>query len=176
MTRSNLHITLSNGELIKCVADSSSALEQGYLVESLLLPLLSLDHAENEMALIREHCTMDEQRINATYRYEIDLQQEKIAFYEENYINSKDTFKKCLDLTGRYLSYLKKIESDTDRYIKRKFKHLSNKKLIQRANSLPDFKWDDEGSELRRRSILSNGLFIYRMKGNNLIIIKDEQN
>ncbi|WP_426477524.1 hypothetical protein ACP3T3_20235 [Chryseobacterium sp. CBSDS_008] len=39
MTRSNLHITLSNGEEIICVADSSSAPEQGYFVEEILMPL-----------------------------------------------------------------------------------------------------------------------------------------
>jgi hypothetical protein len=36
MTRSNLYITLTNGETINCVADSSSAPEQSYIVESLL--------------------------------------------------------------------------------------------------------------------------------------------
>ncbi len=35
MTRSNIHITLSNGKKLKCVADSSSAPEQGYIVEDL---------------------------------------------------------------------------------------------------------------------------------------------
>jgi hypothetical protein len=175
MTRSNLHITLSNGELLKCVADSSSAPEQGYIVEHLLLPLLSLKNADKELTLVKEHCTMDEQRSNATYRYEIDLPAQKITLYEENYIAAKDAFKRGLDLTGRYISYLKKIENEAGKYTKRKFKHLSNKGLIKRANSLPDFKWDDEGTELTRRSLLSNGAFIYQMKGNTLIILKDEQ-
>ncbi|MFA6082739.1 hypothetical protein [Mucilaginibacter sp.] len=175
MTRSNLHIILSDGEHIKCVADSSTAPEQGYIVEDFLLPLLSLKQVGKEMALIREHCTMDEQRSNATYRYEIDLPAQNITLYEENYIAAKDTFKRGLDLTGRYISYLKKIENEAAKYTKRKFKHLSNKELIKRANSLPDFQWDDEGSELTRRSLLSNGAFIYRMKGHALIILKDEQ-
>lgn len=35
MTRSNLHIKLSNGKSLICVADSSSAPEQGYIVERL---------------------------------------------------------------------------------------------------------------------------------------------
>ena len=174
MTRSNIHITLSDGNLIHCVADSSSAPEHGYIVEKFLLPLLSLANAEKEMELIREHCTMDEQRINASYRYEIDLQNETVHFYEETYIPAKDKFKRGLELTGRYLSYLKKIETDTEKYCKQKFRHLSNKQLIDRANSLPDFKWDDEGVELRRRSLLSNGKFVYRMKRNTLIIINDE--
>jgi hypothetical protein len=174
MTRSNLHITLSNGNLIKCVADSSSAPEQGYIVERLILPLLSLNDAEKELVIIKEHCTMDEQRSNATYRYEIDLPAQLITLYEENYLIAKDTFKKGLDLTGRYISYLKKIETDLAKDIKRKFKHLSNKELVNRANSLPDFKWDDEGFELNRRSLLANGQFVYQMKGNTLIILKDE--
>lgn len=175
MTRSNLHIILSNGEYIQCVADSSSAPEQGFIVEHLLLPLLEFKNAEKELALIREHSTMDEQRSNATYRYEIDLPAQKITLYEENYIVAKDTFKKGLDLTGRYISYLKKIENEAGKFTRRKYKHFSNKQLIKRANSLPDFQWDDEGTELIRRSLLSNGAFIYRMKGNTLIILKDEQ-
>jgi len=174
MTRSNLHITLSNGDYLNCVADSGSAPEQGYFVENVILPLLNLQDAVKELALIREHCTMDEQRINATYRYEIDLPNSKITLYEENYIIGKDAFKKGLDLTGRYISYLKKIENESGKAVKKKFKHLSNKDLIKRANSKPDFKWDDEGTELIRRSILSNGSFIYKMKGNTLIILKDE--
>jgi hypothetical protein len=38
MTRSNLHITLSNGQQIICVADSTSAPEQGYIVEEVFTP------------------------------------------------------------------------------------------------------------------------------------------
>jgi hypothetical protein len=48
MTRSNLHIKLSNGKSIICVADSSSAPEQGYIVEQILLPLLSFNDSEQE--------------------------------------------------------------------------------------------------------------------------------
>ncbi|WP_211166338.1 hypothetical protein [Mucilaginibacter robiniae] len=174
MTRSNLHIILSNGETLKCVADSSSAPEQGYFVEEVILPLLALHHPEAELALIRQHCTMDEQRSNAAYRYELDLQSRQIRFYEENYNEGKDTFKKGLDLTGRYLSYLKKTETDTDKFTKRQFKYLSNKELVGRVNGLPEGKGDDEAHELHRRSLLANGAFIYRRKGNSLIIIKDE--
>jgi hypothetical protein len=174
MTRANLHITLSNGTKVLCVADSSSAPEQGYFVEQVIIPLLQTLNPGKQLALLKEHCTMDEQRSNAEYRYEIDLQAEKISFYEENYNESKDTFKKGLDLTGRYISYLKKIETDSAKTVKRKFKHLTNAQLVKRANGLPDFKWDDEDLELRRRSLLSNGAFVYRMKGNALEIIKDE--
>jgi len=53
------------------------------------------------------------------------------------------------------------------------FKGYSNGALIKRANSLPDFKWDDEGVELRQRSLLSNGAFIYTIRGNSLVILKD---
>ena len=73
MTRSNLHIKLSNGKSLVCVADSSSAPEQGYIVERLFLPLLSLDNSEQELEMLKEHCTMDERRANADYRYTIDL-------------------------------------------------------------------------------------------------------
>ncbi|WP_211166355.1 hypothetical protein [Mucilaginibacter robiniae] len=175
MTRSNLHITLSNGERMQCVADSSSAPEQGYIVEQLLLPLLSLKNAETELTLLQEHCTMQEQRSNATYRYEINLPAQNITLYEEIYMAAKGTFKRGLDLTGRYLSYLKKIKSDAEKHTKRKFKHLTNQELIARANSLPDFKRNDEATELTRRSLLSNGTFLYHRKGNTLLILKDEQ-
>ncbi|QTE44442.1 MULTISPECIES: hypothetical protein [Mucilaginibacter] len=175
MTRSNLHITLSNGDKLQCVADSSSAPEQGYIVEHLLLPLLSFSDAKKELALITEHCTMDEQRTNAEYRYLIDLKNEHIEFYEEHYNQSKNTFKRGINLTGRYISYLKKLETETELFTKRKFRDVSNKELVKRINGLPDFKWDDEGVELHRRSLLSNGAFIYKMQGNTLIILKDEK-
>ena len=84
MTRSNLHIKLSNGKTIICVADSSSAPEQGYIVEQLLLPLLSFDNSEQEMALLSKHCTMDERRANATYRYAIDLFTKEVRFFKEH--------------------------------------------------------------------------------------------
>lgn len=73
MTRSNLHIKLSNGKSLICVADSSSAPEQGYIVERLFLPLLSLDNSEQEFAMLKEYCSMNDRRINADYRYTIDL-------------------------------------------------------------------------------------------------------
>jgi hypothetical protein len=170
MTRSNLYITLSNGDAITCVADSSSTPEQGYIVENLIIPLLSFSNAENELALLKEHCTMNELRANADYRYEIDLQKETVAFYDELYFFKTGVFRKGENLTRRYIAYLEKIQNET---VKDLFKDYSNKALIQRANSLPDFKWDDEGTELRRRSLLSNGAFIYTIRGNSLIILKD---
>ena len=113
MTRSNLYITLSNGNTLICVADSSSAPEQGYIVESLLLPLLKLDNAESELALITAHCTMNDHRINATYRYEIDLRVKTIAFYGERYFYKTATFRKGENLTDRYTAYLLSIDNQT---------------------------------------------------------------
>jgi hypothetical protein len=104
MTRSNIHITLSNGKKLQCVADSSSAPEQGYIVEDLILPLL--DNSTAELKLLTEHCTMGEQRINATYRYIINLQIKSVAFFEEHYDFGKGTFSKGEDLTQRYNDYL----------------------------------------------------------------------
>jgi hypothetical protein len=109
MTRSNLHIKLSNGKSLICVVDSSSAPEQGYIVEQLLLPLLSLDNSEQEMALLSEHCTMDERRANATYRYTIDLTTKEVRFFEEHYDYTKDTFRIGKDITERYCHYIKTI-------------------------------------------------------------------
>lgn len=175
MTRSNLHITLSNGRQLQGVADSGSNPEQGYFVEQVILPLLNLGNHKKELALLADHCTLHEQRTNAEYRYIIDLKAKRIAFYEETYIESKDAFKKGIDLTGRYISYLKKLETETELYTKRKFRGVSNSELVQRINGLPDFKWDDEGVEIRRRSLLSNGAFIYQMQGNTIIITNDEK-
>lgn len=109
MTRSNLHIKLSNGKSIICVADSSSAPEQGYIVENLVSPLLLLDDSEKEMALLSEHCTMDERRTNAEYRYTIDLTTKEVKFFEEHYSYAKDNFRKGKDITERYENYVKTI-------------------------------------------------------------------
>ena len=170
MTRSNLYITLSNGEKLICVADSSSSPEQGYIVESVIIPLLSFSNSVHELALLDEHCTMNDQRINADYRYEIDLPKQTVAFYDELYFFKKGVFRKGKNLTRRYIAYLGKIQNET---VKDMFKGYSNQALIQRANSLPDFKWDDEGTELRQRALLSNGAFIYTIRGNSLVILKD---
>ncbi|MFA6084805.1 penicillin-binding protein [Mucilaginibacter sp.] len=113
MTRSNLYITLTNGKAIICVADSSSAPEQGYLVESLLLPLLSLSDADEELALLGAHCAMNELRTNATYRYEINLQTKTVEFFDEIYFYKTDIFRKGENLTRRYTIYLSSIENKT---------------------------------------------------------------
>jgi len=109
MTRSNLHIKLSNGSTIICVADSSSAPEQGYFVESVLLPLLSFKDAKKELQLLKEHCTMDERRTNATYRYEIDCNTGTALFFEENYNYSNDRFRKGKDLSDRLEKYTENL-------------------------------------------------------------------
>lgn len=107
MTRSNLHITLSSGYRLQCVADSSSAPEQGYIVEQLFLPLLLLDDHLAEIDLITEHCTMGEQRVNAAYRYEIDLQSKSVRFYEEHYRGSR--FERGKDISSRLQAYISGI-------------------------------------------------------------------
>lgn len=111
MTRSNLYITLTNGKTINCVADSSSAPEQAYIVESLLLPLLALNDTDAELALLGEHCTLNELRTNADYRYEINLQTKVVAFFEERYFYKTDIFRKGENLTRRYTNYLLTIEN-----------------------------------------------------------------
>jgi len=60
--------------------------------------------------------------------------------------------------------------NELDTIIKNKFKHLSNKALISRANKKSDFNWDDEGYELERRSKESNGKFDWEMQGNTIVI------
>lgn len=112
MTRSNLHIKLSNGKSIICVADSSSAPEQGYIVEYLLLPLLSLNDSEKEMVLLSEYCTMDERRINAEYRYTIDLTTKEVKLFEEHYSYAKDHFRKGREITERYNRYVKLLDKN----------------------------------------------------------------
>ena len=110
MTRSNLHIKLSNGKSLICVADSSSAPEQGYIVERLFLPLLSLDNSEQELLMLKEYCTMDERRINAYYRYLIDLTTKEVKFFKEHFSYTKLNFRKGKDITKRYDIYLKSIK------------------------------------------------------------------
>lgn len=109
MTRSNLHIKLSNGKSIICVADSSSAPEQGYIIEQLLLPLLSFNDSNKELALLSEHCEMKDRRVNATYRYVINLTTKGVRLFEENYDYATNTFRKGTEITVRYTDYLKTI-------------------------------------------------------------------
>ncbi|WPU94701.1 hypothetical protein SNE25_04100 [Mucilaginibacter sabulilitoris] len=175
MTRSNLYIKLSNGKKINAVADSSSAPEQGYIVEHFLFPLLRLSDTQKELDLLQETCTLNELRSNATYCYTINLRKKIVRFYEENYDYRTDTFRKGKNLTKRYIKYLQK-ESDLEKAVKAQFAHLSNRQLVKRINSLPDFKWNDEGTELYRRMRVSIGRFDYAMRGNTMVIIYDLDN
>jgi hypothetical protein len=111
MTRSNLHIKLSNGNLIHCVCDSSSAPEQGYFVENLLYPLLKLNNSEKEVAFLTDLCAMYEDRANATYRYIINLQTKAVHFFAENYDYGKDKFYLGDNLTERLLDYIDSTEA-----------------------------------------------------------------
>ncbi|MDR2270475.1 MAG: penicillin-binding protein [Sphingobacterium sp.] len=110
MTRSNLHITLSDSTRIKCVLDGSSAPEQEYIVEVILLPLLALNNPKWELSLIRKHCEMDEQRTNASYRYTINLVTKEVRMFEEHYNYSTDIFRRGKEITGRYTTYLKSLK------------------------------------------------------------------
>jgi len=105
MTRSNIHIHLSNGYYLECVAESSTAPEQGYFVENFLQPLLALRDPQQEVEFLIDHCTMNEQRINATYRYVIDLRSHKVQFYEERYDYGKDAFIRGTNMTNRLTAY-----------------------------------------------------------------------
>lgn len=111
MTRSNLHITLSNGKKLICVADSSSAPEQGYIVERLIRPLLALDSPGEEIELLCEHCTMDERRCNAFYRYNINLQDKSVQLFEENFSYKTERFRRGADLTKRYTEYVERLKN-----------------------------------------------------------------
>jgi hypothetical protein len=44
-----------------------------------------------------------------------------------------------------------------DQIVKRKFRHLTDQELINKANAAADFCWDDEGAEIDRRR-RENGL------------------
>jgi hypothetical protein len=114
MTRSNIHIKLSNGKIIDCVADSSSAPEHGWIVETLFLPLLTFNDAEKELALLTEYCAMNEQRVNADYRYIISLASKTVQFFEENYNYTKDRFFLGENLTYRYHDYIASHHALTD--------------------------------------------------------------
>lgn len=114
MTRSNMHITFSNGKSIICVLDSSSAPEQGYIVEDILLPLLALNDADQELSLIKKHCTMDERRCNAYYRYYVNLMTKEVTLFEENYSYRADRFSKGKDITQRYTNYVKTLNNGND--------------------------------------------------------------
>lgn len=116
MTRSNIYITLSNGKKMFFVADSSSAPEQGFIVQQLIQPLLQLNDAKEELQLIQAHSdAISELRANADYRYEIDLIEKSVRFFEEHYNHKTGMFRKGKDLTdGRYIPFLKSITNNDE--------------------------------------------------------------
>lgn len=65
-------------------------------------------------------------------------------------------------------------QAEMDAATKKRFRHLSNDQLVQKANKALDFNWDDEGHELGRRKRESNGEFDWIMDGNSILIIKDK--
>ena len=99
MTPSNLHIKLSDGAFVHCVADSSSAPEQGWIVETLIFPLLDLNDATRELSLLQDTCAMHELRVNADYRYLLNLQKKTVHFFEEGYDYATDKFFLGKDVT-----------------------------------------------------------------------------
>ena len=111
MTRSNINIILSNGKKIFGVADSSSAPEQGYIVENFILPLLNLNNSEKEKEIINKYLTVGEKRINSTYRYDINLQTKEVKFFEEDYNYKTDRFIKGKDVSFRYTDYVSSLKT-----------------------------------------------------------------
>jgi hypothetical protein len=116
MTRSNIYITLSSGKKMFFVADGSSAPEQGFIVEQMILPLLQFNDAKKELQLIHAHSdSINELRTNADYRYEIDLPDKTVRFFEEHYNYKTGKFSKGKDLTDeRYIPYLKSITNNDE--------------------------------------------------------------
>lgn len=110
MTRSNLHITLSDGQQIICVADSTSAPEQGYIVEEVFTPLLNFNNSTQEFAFLKIHCTMNERRVNADYRYYINLITKEVTMFEEHFNYTAEKFRKGKNITERYTKYIENLK------------------------------------------------------------------
>lgn len=124
MTRANIHIKLSDGSNINCVCDSTSAPEQGYFVENLLLPLLAFNDADKEILLLNQSCAMHELRANATYRYIINLQTKTVHFFGETYDYQKGKFSIGDNLTHRYLDYIESTDGLKDKFSQIKSQHI----------------------------------------------------
>ena len=178
MTKVKVYVTLRESVVDpQGIATTDALKNMGFAeVESVRIGKLielKIDETTTDIdARVKEMC--DKLLINKViedYRYEIDLQKETVAFYDEMYFFKTSVFRKGENLTRRYIAYLKKIQNET---VKDRFRSYSNQALIQRANSPPEFKWEDEGVELRQRSLQSNGAFIYTVRGNSLIILKDK--
>ena len=61
---------------------------------------------------------------------------------------------------------------DLKEIIIEKFKNYSDQQLVDKANRSPDFRWDDEGYEIERRS-KENGLKC-EMQGDKIVILKND--
>ena len=116
MTRANIHIKLSDGSIINCVCDSTSAPEQGYFVENLLLPLLTFNDADKEILLLNQSCAMHELRTNAGYRHIINLQTKAVHFFEETYDYQKGRFSTGDNLTARYHDHIENTDGLKDKF------------------------------------------------------------
>jgi hypothetical protein len=115
MTRSNVYVTLTGGIQLFFVLDGSTAPEQGFIVERFIHPLLALSDLQQELEFIYEHSdSFHELRVNADYRYEINLVKKTVGFFEENYHSKADTFHKGKDLTEeRYIPYENSLKTAT---------------------------------------------------------------
>jgi hypothetical protein len=113
MTRSNVYITLTGGKKLFFVLDSSSAPEQGYIVENFFIPLLALNDAGKEMEWIEAFAdAINEKRINAAYRYLVDLEKKSVRFFKEHYNYKSETFHRGKELTEeRYLPYVQALNN-----------------------------------------------------------------
>lgn len=116
MTRANLNVKLSNGVLVQCVCDSSSAPEHGYIVEHLLFPLLEMNDSERELGLLMDKCEMFQQCVNADYRYTINLLTKAVHFHEENYDCGNNRFYTGRNLTGRLRDYMDSADALLDMF------------------------------------------------------------
>lgn len=100
--------------MVRCVADSSSAPEQGWIVETLLLQLMEMNDETAELTLLQHFCAMHELRVNANYRYVLNLQTKTVHFFEETYDYATDKFLLGDNLTDRLLDYIDSTETLRD--------------------------------------------------------------
>ncbi|MBL4675893.1 MAG: penicillin-binding protein [Mucilaginibacter sp.] len=114
MTCANLHIKLSDNVLVQCVWESSSAPEQGSIVEKLLFPLLDMNDSQRELGLLMDCCAMFELRANAEYRYIINLRTKTVHLFEEIYDCVIDKYYTGKNLTNRLLDYMHSTDALLD--------------------------------------------------------------
>lgn len=66
-------------------------------------------------------------------------------------------------------------KADLDAYSKRKFKSVSNAKLVSSYNNKPSFKNDNQEYEFHRRVRESNGEIKWKFDYNTLVLLNDPQ-